>query len=99
MVSAMSDRLSRLKPRRYIAPNEPMIEVGTATLGIAAARRLRKNANTTRITSTTAMISVFSVSASDWRMVLDRSTATVRLMSPGNEAARRGSSARTLSTA
>ena len=51
IVSAISDRLSRLKPSRYITPNEPMIEVGTATLGIAAARTLRKKANTTRITS------------------------------------------------
>jgi len=99
MVSAISDRLSRLKPSRYIAPKEPMIEVGTATLGIAAARTLRKKANTTRITRTTAMTSVFSVSASDWRMVLDRSTAIVKSTSPGNEAARRGNSARTLSTA
>ena len=45
------------------------------------------------------MISVFSVSARDWRMVFDRSTATVRSTSPGNEATRRGSSARTLSIA
>ncbi len=75
IVSAISDRLSRLKPARYITPNVPMIEVGTATLGIAAARTLRRKANTTRITSTTAMISVFCVSASDWRMVFERSTA------------------------
>ncbi len=79
MVSAISDRLSRLKPSRYITPNEPMIEVGTATLGIAAARTLRKKANTTRITRTTAMTSVFSVSASDWRIVFDRSTTTCQI--------------------
>ena len=83
MVSAISDKLSRLKPSRYITPNEPMIEVGTATLGIAAARTLRRNAKTTRITRTTAMISVFSVSARDCRMVFERSTAIVRLTSPG----------------
>ena len=86
IVSAISDRLLRLKPSRYITPNEPMIEVGTATLGIAAARTLRRKANTTRITSTTAMISVFSVSCSDCRIVFDRSTATVRSTSPGSEA-------------
>src|SRR5271166_2049462 len=99
IVNAISDRLSRLKPSRYITPNEPMIEVGTATLGIAAARTLRRNAKTTRITRKTAMISVFSVSARDCRMVFERSTATVRLTSPGRAAIRRGNSARTLSTA
>ena len=99
IVSAISDRLSRLKPSRYMTPNEPMIEVGTATLGIAAARTLRRNANTTRITSTTAMTSVFSVSCSDCLMVFERSTATVRSTSPGSDAIRRGSSARTPSTA
>ena len=36
-----------------------MIEVGTATLGIAAARTLRRKANTTKMTRTTAMTSVF----------------------------------------
>ncbi len=62
IVSAISDRLLRLNPSRYITPNEPMIEVGTATLGIAAARTLRKKANTTRITRKTAITSVVSVS-------------------------------------
>ena len=99
IVSAISDRLLRLKPSRYITPNEPMIEVGTATLGIAAARTLRRNANTTRMTSTTAMTSVFSVSCNDCLIVFDRSTATVRSTSPGSDAIRRGSSARTPSTA
>ena len=82
-----------------MTPNEPMIEVGTATLGIAAARTLRRKAKTTRMTSRTAITSVFSVSCSDWRMVFDRSTATVRSTSPGSEAIRRGNSARTPSTA
>ena len=99
IVSAISDKLLRLNPSRYITPNDPMIEVGTATLGIAAARTLRRNANTTKMTSRTAITSVFSVSCSDCRMVFDRSTATVRSMSPGSEAIRRGSSARTPSTA
>ena len=62
IVSAISDRLLRLNPSRYITPKEPMIEVGTATLGIAAARTLRKKAKTTRITRRTAITSVFSVS-------------------------------------
>ena len=56
IVSAISERLSRLKPRRYITPNEPRIDTGTATLGIAAARTLRRKTKTTRITSATAVI-------------------------------------------
>src|SRR6202046_4191496 len=99
IVNAISDRLLRLKPKRYITPKEPMIEVGTATLGIAAARTLRKKANTTRITRKTAVTNVVSVSVSDCLMVFDRSTATVRSTSPGSEAIKRGNSARTLSTA
>ena len=75
-----------------------MIEVGTATLGIAAARTLRRKANTTRITRTTAMMSVLCVSASDCRMVVERSTAIVRSTSPGSEAISRGSSAFTALT-
>ena len=39
-----------------------MIETGTATLGIAAARGLRKKTNTTKITRATAVIKVRSVS-------------------------------------
>src|SRR5271168_4185342 len=49
MVSAISDRLLRLKPSRYIAANEPMIDTGTATLGIAVALTLRRKTKTTRI--------------------------------------------------
>ena len=50
IVSAISDRLLRLKPSRYIAANEPMIDTGTATLGTAEARTSRRNTNTTRMT-------------------------------------------------
>ena len=37
MVSAISDRLSRLYPSRYIAPNVPTSDSGTATLGMMVA--------------------------------------------------------------
>ena len=43
IVSAISERLSSEKPSRYIAPNVPTIEIGTATAGISAARPLRRN--------------------------------------------------------
>ena len=37
-VSAISDRLSSEKPARYITPNVPISDTGTATVGISAAR-------------------------------------------------------------
>ena len=43
IVSAISDRLSRLYPIRYITPNVPISDTGTATLGIKVARPLRRN--------------------------------------------------------
>jgi len=41
-----------------MTPNVPMSEIGTATLGISVARALRRNRNTTRMTSTIEIISV-----------------------------------------
>ena len=58
MVSAISDKLSRLYPARYIAPNVPINETGTATLGMNVARRSRRNTKTTRITRATEISSV-----------------------------------------
>ena len=51
MVSAISDRLLRLKPSRYIAPNVPTSDSGTDRLGMMVAGTLRRN---TKITSTTS---------------------------------------------
>ena len=38
MVRAISERLSMLYPQRYITPNVPISEMGTATLGMKVAR-------------------------------------------------------------
>jgi hypothetical protein len=38
MVSAISDRLSRLKPARYMTAKVPASDTGTATLGMSVAR-------------------------------------------------------------
>ncbi len=76
-----------------------MIEIGTATLGIRVARPLRKNANTTRITSPTAISKVRWVSASEERMVVLRSEAIHICTSPGSAAVSCGSVARTRSMA
>ena len=51
MVSAISERLLSEKPARYMTPKVPISDTGTATLGISVARPLRRNRNTTRITS------------------------------------------------
>src|SRR5215813_6365830 len=65
MASAISDRLSRLYPNRYITPHVPTSERGTEMLGMIVARTVRKNTNTTKITSTTEISSVRSISRTD----------------------------------
>src|SRR5204862_15628 len=50
-VSAISDRLSRLNFRRYIAANVATIATGSVTLGISVAVRLRRKMKMTTITS------------------------------------------------
>jgi len=82
-VSAISDRLSRLKPARYMIENVPISDTGTATAGINVARQLRRKQNTTRMTSSVEITSVFSTSRSDARIVLVRSIAMSILMSAG----------------
>ena len=77
MVSAISEKLLREKPARYMTPKVPISDTGTATLGISVARPLRRNRNTTRITSTTEIASVRSTSRSEARIVVVRSIAGV----------------------
>ena len=94
IVSAISERLSRLKPSRYIAAKVPMMDTGTATAGMSVARALARKTNTTAMTSTMAMTSVRCVSSSEARTVGVRSMATDTSVPPGSEACRRGSTAR-----
>jgi len=97
-VIAMSDRLFRLKPSRYMTPKVPSSETMVATAGTTVARMLRRK---TLTTSTTRMIDstrVNSISCSEARMEFVRSDATCRVTSPGSCACRVGSSARTPST-
>src|ERR1019366_4804430 len=49
MVMAISERLSRVYPNRYITANGPTSETGTATAGMSVARPLRRKTNTTRM--------------------------------------------------
>ena len=71
--SAISDKLSRLYPHTHITANVPINDRGTAMLGIMVARTVRRNANTTRITRTTEISSVISMSCTEARIVVVRS--------------------------
>src|ERR1700689_4412308 len=76
IASAISDRLSRLYPSRYITPQVPTSESGTAILGMIVARTVRRNTNTTRMTSTTEINNVLSMSFTDARTLVVRSDTT-----------------------
>ena len=89
-ISAISDRLFRLKPARYMKPKVPMIDTGTATAGMSVARRRRRKANTTRMTRPTAITSVFSTSESEARIVAVRSMAMPSSAAAGIEAESHG---------
>jgi hypothetical protein len=65
---------------------------------MSAARPLRRNRNTTNMTSPTASTSAFSTSRSEARMVGERSDTTFKSMAGGMLACKCGSKARTLST-
>ena len=69
IVSAISVRLFRLNPMRYMSPNAPTSDSGTATLGITVAARFRRKMNITITTS--AMVSIISnwTSLTEARMV------------------------------
>src|SRR5579864_8787376 len=76
MASAISERLSRLYPSTYITPKVPIRERGTAMLGMTVARTVRRKTKTTRITRTTEMASVISISRKEARTVVVRSETT-----------------------
>ena len=98
IVRAISERLSIVYPTRYITPNVPTSDSGTATLGMTVAQTLRKKTKTTRITSTTEITRVSSTSLTEARMVVVRSCETSILIEGGIEACKSGSIARTRST-
>jgi len=71
-----------------MTPKVPIMEIGTATLGIRLALALRRNRNTTNVTRRTAITSVSSVSCSEARIVVLRSTAIATSMAAGMAAFR-----------
>ena len=76
MVSAISVRLLIEKPVRYITPNVPISDSGTATAGIMVAGTLRRTRKITSTTRPTASISSNSTSLTEARMVTVRSLST-----------------------
>ena len=66
-----------------MTPKVPTSDTGTATLGISVARQLRRNTNTTMITSAIEIISVRSTSRSEARMVGVRSIITATSIALG----------------
>ncbi len=98
MVSAINDRLSRLKLSRYIAANEPSSASGTVTPGMTVAQKLRRNSRMTSTTSTIVRPSVNSTSSSEARIVTVRSSSVVTSIAGGMFAVRRGSASLIRST-
>src|SRR5207244_2622958 len=62
-VNAIRERLSRLKPSRYMTANVATSDIGSATLGIIVAERFRRNR---KITRTTRMIAISRVNFTSW---------------------------------
>ena len=92
IVSAMSVRLFTLYPSRYITPNVPTSDSGTATLGMIVARRFRRNAKITSTTRTTVSPNSNSTSATEARIVTVRSVRFVICTDAGMDAFNCGSS-------
>ena len=76
MVSAISERLSRLYPSRYMTAKVPTSESGTAMPGMMVAEALRRKRKITITTSAVVSINSNSTSSTDARMVVVRSVTT-----------------------
>src|SRR5580704_1998878 len=80
MVSAIRERLSRLKLSTYMQAKEPSNASGTVTLGMSVAQKLRRNSNMTITTSTMVSNRVNSTSSTEARIVTVRSCKIETLM-------------------
>ena len=98
MVSAISDRLSRLKFSASITARCASSASGITALGISVARTLRRNRKITITTSTMVISSVISTSLTEALMVWVRSTRMWMSMPGGMSACRPGSAASIRST-
>ena len=75
-----------------MAENVPMIDMGSARLGMIVAERLRKKRKMTSTTSTIASIRVNLTSPTDSRMDVERSNRISRLTDAGITARKVGNS-------
>jgi hypothetical protein len=72
-VSAISEMLSRLKPKAYISAKVPTIDIGSARLGMTVAVTLRRKAKMTPTTRASASSSVNCTSRTESRIGCERS--------------------------
>ncbi len=86
------------KSSRYMPAKVPMMESGSARLGMMVAERLRKNRKITRMTRKTVTSRVNLTSETDSRMELERSYMTLSSTAPGSCWRKLGSWARMLLT-
>ena len=89
MVSAISDRLSRLKPNWYMIASAPISDSGTDRLGMIVAGMLRRNRKMTITTRPTASASSNSTSSTEARIVIVRSVSGFTVIAAGSEATER----------
>src|ERR1700730_18955177 len=89
-VNAMSERLSREYPPRYITAKVPTKDNGSARLGIVVAEIFLKNRKITMITRKSANSSVNFTSLTELRMVIERSNNVYMVTEGGRGAFRRG---------
>ena len=98
IVKAISVKLLIEKSTRYMTPNVPISDRGTATLGIIVAGTLRKNTKITITTSATASSNSNCTSLTDARMVTVRSVKIMTSIDAGMAAVNPGNSCLTRST-
>ena len=98
MVSAINVRLLIENPARYMKPKVPTRETGTATLGMAVARALRRKKKITITTRNTESNSSICTSFTEARMVAVRSVRIFMSIDAGSVACNCGIKAFTLST-
>ncbi len=84
--SAISVRLLTENPARYMKPNVPTSDTGTATLGMIVAGRLRRKRKITSTTSATANSSSTCTSCTEARIVTVRSVSTATSTAAGSAA-------------
>ena len=98
MVMAIKERLSRLYPRRYMAPKVPARASGTVTLAMNVGQKRRRKRNITRMTRAMLKSRENWTSSTEARIVTVRSLKATSLMAGGSQRSSWGRAARIWST-